>query len=146
MRNTFRHRRAAAIFGFDICSGRQVVVSVAGPVTPSVLRALGADVDRVASGVLAKSIVVDWTRAAIAVSYEELVASPATLSLPVRVLPIAIVPASGLRETFRELAWEHAKLGLVRGVFAAQDTAQDWAHRSESLALLQHCRIPESAR
>ncbi len=143
MRNTFTHKRGAARFDFEIAPGRQVIVRVSGPVTPAVMAALAKDGERVALGVRAKSFVLNYERAAMALTYEQLLQMPYKVAEPLRVLPIAIVPPPALCEMYREFAWAMAKLGLVRGIFREDGPALEWAHRQQSSALVQYCRARE---
>ncbi len=131
MANTFRHYRGAAIFDIELAS-RQLILRVTGPLTAGVVVYIANDVDRIAKGMLARSIVLDYSRAAVAVSVEEMHAGPRILSPEIRSLPVALVPPAGLEELFREFAYEAAMSGLVRGVFPVESApARAWALQKE---------------
>lgn len=142
MPNTFRLCRGAALCDYDV-SGQQVRLTISGPITPSVLDALGPDLNRIGTRLLAKSIVVDLRPAVLAVSYELLVRTPYDLELPLRTLPVGIIPSAASAEVLREYAWTQAKLGLLRGVFRAPEPAAGWAAQK---AARRYSRIPEFAR
>lgn len=146
MTNAFERKHGAAIARYEFGPARHVRLTVRGPVTPSVLSALAVDLERIALGVLAQSILTDYSRAALAVTYEQMVQAPARYSLAMQALPIAIVTAIPVRELFSEYAWAMAKLGLLRGVFGAPDSADSWVRKKATPALALHCRIQESAR
>lgn len=142
MSNTFRLSRGAAICDYDV-TGRQVRLRLCGPLTPSVLTAVGSDLSRIGSRLLARSFVVDLQSSVLAVPYEQLLLAPVHLEAPMRTLPIAIIPPVVSLEVFREYAWEQAKLGLLRGVFEVPALAAGWA---DLKAGRRYCRTPESAR
>lgn len=143
MRNTFRRTVGGAVTEYEIAS-RQVRLKAWGLVTPAVLSQITADLDRIAAGWFARSIVIDWTSSILAVPWETLLASPGNLSQRVRHLPLAVVPPIGSEELLRAFAWEQAQRGLLRAAHSATEAAQAWAARHERAAEALR-RIRESA-
>lgn len=146
MRHTFLHNHSGTKCLYGFAPGRQLVVKVNGIFTAETAGAVASDLERVCAGSRSLSMVVDLSGAAVAMSEGELNATPDLLSYPLRVLPIAIVTSPAVRDLFREHAWQAAKLGLLRGVFAEAPGAHLWAHRHQPALYALRSQIPESAR
>ena len=144
MSHTFSRHRGSTHCEYEILPGHQLALRVKGVLTSETHQQIAADLDRIAKGMLARSMSVDLRYSAIAMTEAEVIKTPEALSLAVRALPIAIVTGPGVAEMYRELAWVSAKLGLLRGAFLDLDQARAWAAGKESLAL--YFRTPEAAR
>jgi hypothetical protein len=145
VRHTFQRNHEAAQCEFGFGESRQVIVRVTGVLTPTSAGLVAAQLDRIASGVLAKAVLVDLSKALVALSEEQLNATPQTLPYATRVLPIAILPPPGVMELFKEHSWHAAKLGLLRGAFAEPGQAQEWLGRKAAARGL-YSRTPVFAR
>jgi hypothetical protein len=150
MASSFRLSRGAAVLHFTL-DQRQLGLRVTGLLMRADYAALIADVNRVAAGALVKSVVLDYSAAIVTVPAEILRAGRMLLAPEVRALPIAVLPPMGGVVVFRELAYEAAMAGLVRGIFpgaAALEQAQAWALRKEGVCppAVPRSGIREAAR
>ncbi len=144
MPNLITHRRLDAVCEYEL-GGRQIHLRVTGLITPSVMPVMLADLSRISHGVLARSIVVDCSTAAVALSYEDLLAAPGMLRRETRQLVRAVIPPYSVLDVFREHALARAQLGEVLGVFRESGKAQAWAAQKEDRLHAFHSRIREAA-
>lgn len=145
MRNPFKRTRGSADCTFGFGLRQQVMLEVSGILTLESVVMVAADVERIAYGVQAKSIVIDLRNSLVALSYEELNCSPELLSPAIRNLPIALIAPSGASELLREHAWWAAQEGLLRGVFQEVREGHHWAHEKERRCDL-YSRTPTPAK
>ena len=131
-----------ARFDCGITRARQLVLRLRGTLTPLVAAQLCGQIQALYRP--PASIVVDIRDAPLAMSFEALNHTPDDLHETFRTLPIAVVTERD-RELMRAHAWEAAKLGLLRGVFADPLSAQDWAVREQASNQALYSRISKSA-
>jgi hypothetical protein len=114
-----------------------------GPVTPSLMRPVAADLIRIGERLMAQSFVIDLENSAMAIPYEALILGAARMAPILRASPIAVIPPPSAVELFREYAWAQAQLGRLCGVFSERARAQDWAEAKGERRL--YSRTPISA-
>jgi hypothetical protein len=131
MANTFQRTALGARFNFELAA-RQVRLNVTGPITPAVHKQMGIDLDRIASGCLARSIVVDWSQALIALPWDALLDAPQNLSARVRHLPVAFISPRGSEELLQAYSKAQTARGLWRASFARPQPARLWAWSREA--------------
>jgi hypothetical protein len=131
MPNTFQRTALGAKFNFEL-SARQVRLHVTGPITPAVHKQMAVDLDRIASGCLARSIVVDWSQALIALPWDALLDAPQNLSPKNRHLPVAFIAPRGSEVLLQAYAKAQTLRGLWRASFARPQPARLWAWSREA--------------
>ena len=134
MVKTYR-RTHGAVHCLYTYGDRQLRLKINGALTTSSLRVVVVDLDQFARQCDARSMTVDMRGAVLAVNYEDLMRSPATLSPSVRSIPAGLLVPNGDLLTFREYAWEQAKHGVLRGVFEEPEQAGKWAERQGEVRL-----------
>jgi hypothetical protein len=131
MPNTFQRSALGARFNFELAA-RQVRLKVTGPITPAVHKQMGVDLDRIASGCLARSIVVDWSQALVALPWEVLRDAPKNLTPRNRHLPVAFIAPRGSEDLLQDYAAAQTAQGLWRASFVHDRPARLWAWAREA--------------